>query len=130
LETNPEARIVTQTAQVGNPAHTGREDAIGMPPQRPTLVPVERYLSVEFARLETQQMWPKVWQVACTVDHVAEAGDYFEYRCGPCSVLIVRGDDGTLRAFQKRVPTPGQLAAHRVGRGLARTAMRSPRVDV
>jgi choline monooxygenase len=100
VETNPEARIVTQTAQVGNPAHTGREDAIGMPPQRPTLVPVERYLSVEFARLETQRMWPKVWQVTCTVDHVAEAGDYFEYRCGPYSVLIVRGDDGTLRAFQ------------------------------
>ena len=45
-------------------------------------------------------MWPKVWQVACTVDHVAEPGDYFEYRCGPYSVLIVRGDDGELRAFQ------------------------------
>jgi choline monooxygenase len=41
-----------------------------------------------------------VWQVACMVDHVAEPGDYFEYRCGRYSVLIVRGDDGTLRAFQ------------------------------
>jgi phenylpropionate dioxygenase-like ring-hydroxylating dioxygenase large terminal subunit len=91
---------VTQTAQVGKPAHTRREDAVGTPPLRPTLVPVERYLSVEFARLETQRMWPKVWQVACTVDHVAEAGDYFGYRCGPYSILIVRGDDGTLRAFQ------------------------------
>ena len=45
-------------------------------------------------------MWPKVWQVACTVDHVAEPGEYFEYRCGAISVLIVRDDDGTLRAFQ------------------------------
>ncbi|MFZ0715565.1 aromatic ring-hydroxylating oxygenase subunit alpha, partial [Mycobacterium sp.] len=44
--------------------------------------------------------WPRVWQLACTVDHVAEPGDYFEYRCGPYAVLIVRGDDGTLRAFQ------------------------------
>ena len=40
------------------------------------------------------------WQIACTVDHVAEPGDYFEYRVGPYSVLIVRGDDGELRAFQ------------------------------
>lgn len=76
------------------------EDAIGTPPQRPTLVPAERYISTAFARLEAERMWPRVWQVACTVDHVAEPGDYFEYRCGPSSVLIVRGDDGVLRAFQ------------------------------
>jgi phenylpropionate dioxygenase-like ring-hydroxylating dioxygenase large terminal subunit len=76
------------------------EDAIGTPPQRPTLVPAQRYYSPAFARLEVERMWPKVWQVACTADHVAEPGDYFEYRCGPYSVLIVRGDDGTLRAFQ------------------------------
>ncbi|HZC91747.1 MAG TPA: aromatic ring-hydroxylating dioxygenase subunit alpha [Mycobacterium sp.] len=79
---------------------TRREDAIGAPPQRPTLVPAERYYSPAFAQLEAQRMWPKVWQVACTVDHVAEPGAYFEYRCGPYSVLIVRGDDGILRAFQ------------------------------
>ena len=85
---------------VGNPARDRREDAIGTPPQRPTLVPAERYYSAAFAQLEVERMWPKVWQVACTVDHVAEPGDYFEYRCGPYSVLIVRGEDGTLRAFQ------------------------------
>lgn len=77
-----------------------QEDAIGTPPQRPTLVPAERYYSPAFAQLEVERMWPKVWQLACTVDHVAEPGDYFEYRCGPYSILIVRGDDGALRAFQ------------------------------
>ena len=83
-----------------NPAGKGQQDAIGTPPTRPTLVPAERYYSPAFAQLELERMWPKVWQVACTVDHVAEPGDYFEYRCGPYSVLVVRGDDGTLRAFQ------------------------------
>jgi phenylpropionate dioxygenase-like ring-hydroxylating dioxygenase large terminal subunit len=82
------------------PARARREDAIGTPPQRPTLVPAERYYSTVFARLEVERMWPKVWQVACTTDHVAETGDYFEYRCGPYSVVIVRGDDDELRAFQ------------------------------
>ncbi len=95
---------MTQTAQtgtdVGNAARNRREDAIGTPPQRPTLVPAERYYSEDFARLEVDRMWPKVWQFACTIDHVAEPGDYFEYRCGPYSVLIVRGDDDVLRAFQ------------------------------
>ncbi|MCT7662127.1 aromatic ring-hydroxylating oxygenase subunit alpha [Mycobacterium deserti] len=89
---------MTQT--VGNPTHTKREDAIGPPPRRPTRVPSERYYSPKFARLETERMWPRVWQVACTVDHVAEPGDFFEYRCGAYSVLIVRGDGGELRAFQ------------------------------
>ena len=95
---------MTQTAQtgtdVGNPTRTRREDAIGTPPRRPTLVPAERYYSEDFARLEVDRMWPKVWQFACTIDHVAEPGDHFEYRCGPYSVLIVRGDDDVLRAFQ------------------------------
>ena len=96
--------IVPQTAQAGPEVTNGtadrREDAIGPPPQRPTLVPAQRYVSPDFAQLEVERMWPKVWQVACSVDHVAEPGDYFEYRCGPYSVLIVRGDDGGLRAFQ------------------------------
>ena len=91
---------MTHLAHVDNPVRSQREDAIGTPPQRPTLVPAERYYSPEFARLETERMWPKVWQLACTVDHVAAPGDYFEYRCGPHSVVIVRGDDGVLRAFQ------------------------------
>lgn len=91
---------MTRTAQAGSPPRSQREDAIGVPPQRPTLVPAQRYYSAEFAALEVERMWPRVWQFACTVDHVAEPGDYFEYRCGPYSVIVVRGDDGELRAFQ------------------------------
>ncbi|CAA0101437.1 Carnitine monooxygenase oxygenase subunit [Mycolicibacterium vanbaalenii] len=91
---------MTHTAQPRLHARTQREDAIGAPPPRPTLVPAKRYHSAVFARLEAERMWPRVWQFACTVDHVAEPGDYFEYRCGAYSVLVVRGDDGELRAFQ------------------------------
>jgi phenylpropionate dioxygenase-like ring-hydroxylating dioxygenase large terminal subunit len=94
------------------------EDAIGTPPQRPTLVPAQRYYSPAFAQLEVERMWPKVWQVACTVDHVAEPGDYFEYRCGPYSVLIVRGDDGTLRAFQNVCRHRGNSLCAGSGAGL------------
>ena len=91
---------MTHTAQPSLHPRSQREDAIGAPPRRPTLIPAERYHCAEFARLESERMWPRVWQFACTVDHVAEPGDYFEYRCGPYSVLVVRGDDGELRAFQ------------------------------
>lgn len=103
---------------ISDTARPRREDAIGIPPERPTLIPAERYYSPEFAALETHRMWPKVWQVACTVDHVAEPGDYFEYRCGPYAVLIVHGDDGTLRAFQNACRHRGNTLCAGAGSGL------------
>jgi len=107
---------VTTTA--GNPARARDQDAIGTPPASPTLVPAERYYSTAFAQLETERMWPKVWQIACMVDHVAEPGDYFEYRCGPYGVLIVRGDDGVLRAFQNACRHRGNSVCVGSGSGL------------
>lgn len=94
------------------------EDAIGTPPQRPTLVPAERYYSPAFAQLEVERMWPRAWQVACTVDHVAEPADYFEYRCGPYSVLITCDDDGTLHAFQNVCRHRGNSLCTGAGSGL------------
>lgn len=100
------------------PVRSRDEDAIGTPPPSPTLVPAERYYSPEFAALEVQRMWPRVWQVACMVDHVAEPGDYFEYRCGPYGVLIVRGEDGSLRAFQNACRHRGNSLCVGSGSGL------------
>jgi phenylpropionate dioxygenase-like ring-hydroxylating dioxygenase large terminal subunit len=114
---------VTHAAQagraVGNPMRERRADAIGAPPKSPTRVPAARYHSPEFARREAEQMWPKVWQLACTVDHVAEPGDYFEYRCGPLSVLVVRDDDGALRAFQNVCRHRGNSLCAGSGAGLS-----------
>jgi choline monooxygenase len=106
---------VTDTVQ----APSQREDAIGTPPTSPTRVPADRYRSSAFAQLESDRMWPKVWQVACTVDHVADPGDYFEYTCGPYSVLVVRGDDGHLRAFQNVCRHRGNSLCSGAGSGLS-----------
>jgi phenylpropionate dioxygenase-like ring-hydroxylating dioxygenase large terminal subunit len=90
----------------------------------PTLVPKVRYVSAEFAALENERLWPRVWQLACTVDHVPAPGDYFEYRIGPYSVLIVRDDDGTLRAFQNVCRHRGNALCQGSGGGL--TELRCP----
>ena len=66
----------------------------------PAQVPADRYISSSWAEAEAERLWPKVWQVACSVSHVSDPGDWFEYTVGAVSVLIVRGDDGALRAFQ------------------------------
>jgi choline monooxygenase len=84
----------------------------------PTHIPKSRYLSPEFAALEMQKMWPRVWQIACTVDHVSEPGDYFEYRIGHYSVLIVRDADGVLRAHQNVCRHRGNLICQGSGHGL------------
>ena len=102
----------------GAPARSCDEDAIGTPPASPTLVPTERYYSAAFAALKIERMWPKVWQLACMVDHIAESGDYVEYRCGPYGALVVRGDDGVLRAFQSACRHRGNSLYVDAGSGL------------
>ncbi|HUI04109.1 MAG TPA: aromatic ring-hydroxylating dioxygenase subunit alpha [Acidimicrobiales bacterium] len=62
-------------------------------------VPKERYVSRAFAELEMERLWPRVWQVACRHEEIPEAGDFVEYRIGDQSILVVRSEDGTVRAF-------------------------------
>jgi phenylpropionate dioxygenase-like ring-hydroxylating dioxygenase large terminal subunit len=84
----------------------------------PTRVPKSRYLSPEFAALEMERMWPRVWQIACTVDHVSDPGDYFEYRIGTLSILVVRDLDGALHAYQNVCRHRGNLICSGSGHGL------------
>jgi phenylpropionate dioxygenase-like ring-hydroxylating dioxygenase large terminal subunit len=87
-------------------------------------IPVERYTSPEFFARELELLWPRAWQLACTVDHVAEPGDFYEYQVGPYSVLVVRGDDGALRAFQNACRHRGSAICQGAGSGL--TELRCP----
>ena len=85
----------------------------------PVRVPASRYTSSAFAELEHERVWPRVWLVACTVDHVRNPGDFFEFRCGRYSVIIVRGDDHQLRAFQNVCLHRGNQLCEGSGSGLA-----------
>jgi phenylpropionate dioxygenase-like ring-hydroxylating dioxygenase large terminal subunit len=85
----------------------------------PVRIPVDRYTRAEFFELELERLWPRVWQLACPLDQVARPGDYYEYRCGPLSILVVRGDDGTLRAFQNACRHRGSAICEGSGGGLS-----------
>jgi phenylpropionate dioxygenase-like ring-hydroxylating dioxygenase large terminal subunit len=63
------------------------------------MIPKERYISPGFADLEFERLWPRVWQVACRQEQVGAVGDYCEYSIGDESVLVVRSDPDTIRAF-------------------------------
>ena len=59
----------------------------------------DRYWSPEFARLEADALWTRVWQVAGRVDQIPDPGDYVTYEIGRDSVIAVRGEDHRVRVF-------------------------------
>lgn len=60
----------------------------------PKRVPVERYFSPEFAQLEKDKLWTRVWQMACRLEEIPRVGDFTEYKINDQSILIVREGEG------------------------------------
>ena len=67
--------------------------------QGDTDVPYTEFTSPDRAAAEHRYMWSRTWQWACRDEHVPEPGDYYVYDIGDRSALIVRGPDGSVRAF-------------------------------
>ncbi len=78
-------------------------------------IPKARYLSPEFAALEQERLWSRVWQVACREEELAEPGAYVEYTIGDQSVLVVRDDDGRVNAFHNACVHRGTALAEGCG---------------
>ncbi len=70
-------------------------------------VGVGRYTDPEFARLEFEKLWSRVWQVAARVDEIPCTGDFTTYRIGDQSILVVRVDESTVKAYYNFCPHRG-----------------------
>ena len=80
------------------------------PPSWRTLshgIAVGRYTDPAFLALEYEKLWSRVWQVATRVDAVPEPGDYTVYDIGERSVLVVRVDADTIKAYHNVCPHRG-----------------------
>lgn len=62
-------------------------------------VPKERYYDRGFYELEKEHMWTKVWQMAARLEEIPHPSDYVEYEIAGNSILIVRQNDGGVRAL-------------------------------
>jgi phenylpropionate dioxygenase-like ring-hydroxylating dioxygenase large terminal subunit len=62
-------------------------------------VPVQRYYDEKFYAAENACLWPRVWQMACFLAEIPRPGDFVTYDILDKSVVIVRADDKTVRAF-------------------------------
>ncbi len=70
-------------------------------------VGVGRYTDPGFARLEFAKLWSRVWQVAARVDEIPVPGDFTTYKIGDQSILLVRVDDVTIKAYYNFCPHRG-----------------------
>ena len=72
---------------------------VEMRPIRPAIIPIEAYVSPEYAAQENQRLWSKVWQAACRMEDIPKIGDYVSYDIMEESVIIVRTTAETVQAF-------------------------------
>lgn len=72
----------------------------------------DRYRSKEFAELEWENMWTRVWLIGGLVNQIPEPGDFLTTDIGRESILIVRGDDGGIRAFYNVCQHRGNQLVH------------------
>lgn len=70
-------------------------------------ISVGRYIDPCFAALEYEKLWSKVWQAAIRLDEIPGPGDYTVYNIGDQSVLLVRIDADTIKAYHNVCPHRG-----------------------
>ncbi len=62
-------------------------------------IPAGRYTDADFFALERDGLWRRAWLYAGHIDQLPEPGSYFVWPYGSAPIVIIRGDDGEIRAF-------------------------------
>jgi nitrite reductase/ring-hydroxylating ferredoxin subunit len=67
----------------------------------PTLpdIPAGRYIDADFFALERSAVWQRTWLYAAHFDQLPTAGSFLVWSHGSAPILLMRGDDGEIRAF-------------------------------
>ncbi|MGW0162708.1 aromatic ring-hydroxylating oxygenase subunit alpha [Mycobacterium sp. NPDC003323] len=61
---------------------------------QPMTIPVDAYISPEYARNERDRLWRKVWQQVGRVEEIPEVGSYLTYDILDDSIIVVRTGPG------------------------------------
>lgn len=99
-------------------SHTTTEHmAARYPPEqvRDDFVPKEVYFDPDFARLEEQRLWPRVWQIACRLEELPTVGSFVTYDIVDDSILVVRTSESEIKAYHNVCPHRGRRLADGCG---------------
>jgi phenylpropionate dioxygenase-like ring-hydroxylating dioxygenase large terminal subunit len=67
----------------------------------------ERFTSRDYFRAEWSRMWMRTWHIGGVAYQAPQPGDFLVTDLGPESILILRQEDGRLRAFYNVCPHRG-----------------------
>lgn len=102
-------RTKKQQGKKGTPVKAAPKPNLGS-----KLIPKERYISKDFAQVEYDKMWTKVWLLGCREDDIPETGDYVVTEIGSESILLVRQKNKSVKAFYNVCMHRGNKLVHSV----------------
>ncbi|MFC4314534.1 SRPBCC family protein [Steroidobacter flavus] len=79
-------------------------------------ISVGRYIDPGFLKLEFDKLWSRTWQAAARLDELPETGDFTVYNIGDQSVLLVRADESTVKAYHNVCPHRGTALGEGCGK--------------
>src|SRR3954471_24073823 len=94
--------------------------AVGVPDR----VPKERYYDADVYQREAEELWPRVWQMACRLEEIPEPGDFTTYEILDQSIVVVRTAELGVTAFQNACRHRGVRILE--GRGNCETGITCP----
>src|SRR5258705_6496607 len=62
-------------------------------------ISAKRYYDPEFYARERQDLWPRVWQMACRLEEIPNPGDFSVYDILEMSIIIIRVNETTVKAY-------------------------------
>lgn len=76
--------------------------------ERLVTYPTEAFLSKEYLEAEKRLLWPRIWQLVERETDLPNPGDWMTYNVADESVIVLRKEDGTLKAFHNVCPHRGR----------------------
>ncbi len=70
--------------------------------------PTEAFLSRDYLQQEKADLWPKIWQMVERVEDLPNPGDWITYDVAEESIIVLRKDDGSFKAFHNVCPHRGR----------------------
>lgn len=80
----------------------------GLAIEKPVRIPIEAYVSEDYARAENEKLWPRVWQIACREEEIPKIGDYITYDILDESIIVVRSGENEISAHYNVCPHRGR----------------------
>ena len=77
---------------------------------------VGRWTDESFFKREVENLWPKVWQMACRETALIQPGDYFVYDIARYSILLVFTNQNTIKAYHNSCLHRGRAIKSGIGR--------------